>query len=829
MALSDYLSPHFRLSEFASHDGAPFTPSAIENLRKQAQLLEVIRAASGNRPIRITSGYRSPAHNVRVGGATHSQHPLGTATDMNIEGMSPRQTTDLITGLIAQGQLPSGGLGVYNGWVHYDHRPGNARWAEDGGPVPSYAKRATTADEVIGAASPAFEDTAAAAVAMSPDLPAPMQAATTPLAPDFDPKTREIGSEATRAIMSDLLANAKSFNYADQVAKRDEFSRQILDAYGKDQEMSASDIPGAIIGAPFNLLRGVMAPVRRALGDPRQLQADALGGDTGAALLAAATGDPSVLARAQKTPSASEWLKGLVTDQEQRKAAAARQALAALGLYDKRMGKQADMFLTEAQTAAQKAAALSSASEAYSRLSGPYYEMYRTQAATKAADANAAQSIASANKTDVDRALAPGMAAAANAENLASAGNYDAQAALAREKTGRVVPESDATIAKDMAAARASDAAAGLTVTKADEIEERRPFVLGKLTQEISKIGADKARILADTDNMIKEGDKIGEQISLLKSKNLLTQEQIEVLDKTGGLMEAREAKAWIDMQAAAQRQVEDAQMSGLREQELAARIADIKTRTESASALMAARAQKLPGELGVLQGQLDLLNARAKAVGNRVVLGTGNPVLGEEFRRAVISNLTTRTAAIQQGMNGMSPKDEAAARDRAIKTGIEQDQQRAAIQKSIVDGVIPRDPAGEAIAQKRLDMIGLGNDWEARYTDNFGPWNSLDIVPRQQPTPIPTPTPSAAETPAPTPTPTPTAVPTGNVGGAQDQAGSTLTTEQATHRNAGGFDPNYYNSLADLQMYYQRGLVPRDVAKAIAIKRGWAMPSTPQ
>ena len=163
MDLNAYLTPHFRLSEFASKDGSGFPDSVIDDLTKQAQLLEIIREAAGNRPISINSGYRSPAHNRAVHGATHSQHPMGTAADFNVSGMTPRQTTELITELIDQGRLPSGGLGVYNNWVHYDHRPnGNARWAGDGGPVPARAKVVNNGfamqPETSGAAPAAFVD-----------------------------------------------------------------------------------------------------------------------------------------------------------------------------------------------------------------------------------------------------------------------------------------------------------------------------------------------------------------------------------------------------------------------------------------------------------------------------------------------------------------------------------------------------------------------------------------------------------------------------------------------------------------------------------------------
>lgn len=808
MALDDYLSPHFRLSEFASHDGSPFSPSALENLRKQAQLLELIRARAGNRPIRITSGYRSPAHNTAVGGATHSQHPLGTATDMNISGMSPRQTTDLITSMIANGELPSGGLGVYDGWVHYDHRPGNARWAEDGGPKPAYASRATTVDDILGggtpaealgAASPAFDSEAQfTPVSGLGSLPTPRVATQSEMAPDFEPATRDMGVQATQALMSDILKNAGSFNYADQLAKRDQFSRQIIDAYGKDQQMTLGDIPGAIIGAPFNILRNALAPVRRALGNQSQLREDALGGATGDALLAAATGDPSILQKAQETPGAGAWLQSLVTDQQERKAAAARQAIAALGLYDKRMGREADVFLTQAQTAAQKAAALSSASEALSRLGSSYYKRFEVNSGTNAQNAAAENSIAAANKADMERALAPGLAQSTMGENNAQARAANALAAGREAELPFIPKEAAGRVGLLEAQTRAAEAAGGLADTRAADINLRRPLVLGKIASEIDKIGAGRDQILAETDNIIQQGDVIRGQVDLLKSKNMLNQEQIDVMEKTGDLMDAKEARAWLDIQGAALKQIQDVQMSGLQEAEAQARINDITTRTDAAKALMAARAVKLPGELGVLQAQIGALNARARNIGNGLGVRSGNPALADEYRRAIIQNVTARTQVVRQGA--------VMTENQRAQLGLERDKRISEINQAIKQGNIPTDPDGAAIAQERLNQIGASDTWEARYTDRWGPFNRLDIVPRSD---------------------RQVAVPTGNIGGANNQQSSTLTETEAAHRNSGGFDDNAYATFAELDAAVRAGQVPREVARGIAERRGWSIPNS--
>lgn len=74
----DYqISPHFKLREFQSKDGADKVLVSDELLAK----LEEARAYGGF-TITVNSGYRSAAHNKKVGGATNSNHTKGLAADV---------------------------------------------------------------------------------------------------------------------------------------------------------------------------------------------------------------------------------------------------------------------------------------------------------------------------------------------------------------------------------------------------------------------------------------------------------------------------------------------------------------------------------------------------------------------------------------------------------------------------------------------------------------------------------------------------------------------------------------------------------------------------
>ena len=121
------LSENFYLSEFESSDGSETPCDVLENLKELAKQLQVIREFTGL-PIKVNSGYRSPDWNQYIGGASKSQHLLGKAADIVIQGMKPLDTYALLEFLIGKGKIKDGGLGKYNSFTHYDIRDKHARW-----------------------------------------------------------------------------------------------------------------------------------------------------------------------------------------------------------------------------------------------------------------------------------------------------------------------------------------------------------------------------------------------------------------------------------------------------------------------------------------------------------------------------------------------------------------------------------------------------------------------------------------------------------------------------------------------------------------------------
>jgi len=74
---------HFKIKEFNCKDGTPVPPQYLSNAKKVADNLEVLRAALGGKPIIITSGYRTPEHNKRVGGvgSYHGEIDFSTSAE----------------------------------------------------------------------------------------------------------------------------------------------------------------------------------------------------------------------------------------------------------------------------------------------------------------------------------------------------------------------------------------------------------------------------------------------------------------------------------------------------------------------------------------------------------------------------------------------------------------------------------------------------------------------------------------------------------------------------------------------------------------------------
>lgn len=131
------LSPSFTLAEFTASSTASSlridnTPNAAQIAAMKllcAKVLEPLRAHFG-RPIRITSGFRSPRLCVAVGSSAGSQHVKGEAADLEISGID-----NVTVATFVRDRLPFDQLILENyvrgqpnsGWIHVSYRDGRLR------------------------------------------------------------------------------------------------------------------------------------------------------------------------------------------------------------------------------------------------------------------------------------------------------------------------------------------------------------------------------------------------------------------------------------------------------------------------------------------------------------------------------------------------------------------------------------------------------------------------------------------------------------------------------------------------------------------------------
>ena len=121
------LTEHFTLeemtiSEYAARNGIKNTPSetAIQNLTLLCQkVLEPLRLIV-QKPIIITSGYRSKKANEAIGGSSTSQHMKGQAADFIVHDLTLEEVFNIVAGQLPFDQL----IQEFGQWVHASyHEP----------------------------------------------------------------------------------------------------------------------------------------------------------------------------------------------------------------------------------------------------------------------------------------------------------------------------------------------------------------------------------------------------------------------------------------------------------------------------------------------------------------------------------------------------------------------------------------------------------------------------------------------------------------------------------------------------------------------------------
>ena len=130
------LSKHFTLEEFEKSQTA--TRKGIKNKAGSGEIknlgdlcyevLEPVRAKF-DKPVTITSGYRSPELSEAIGSKATSQHCLGEAVDFEIAGVSNLQVALWLTNNVNFDQciLEFWTGEASSGWIHVSYKDGSNR------------------------------------------------------------------------------------------------------------------------------------------------------------------------------------------------------------------------------------------------------------------------------------------------------------------------------------------------------------------------------------------------------------------------------------------------------------------------------------------------------------------------------------------------------------------------------------------------------------------------------------------------------------------------------------------------------------------------------
>ena len=132
MVMTQYISTHFTMDEVtnsqtAARKGIDNDPphALLDNIKLAAYGMELVRRELGDKPILVSSWYRSPTLNRAVGGASQSDHMYGCAVDFTCPAFG---TVDEVVRRLIESAIDfKKVIREYGRWVHISFAPEGAR------------------------------------------------------------------------------------------------------------------------------------------------------------------------------------------------------------------------------------------------------------------------------------------------------------------------------------------------------------------------------------------------------------------------------------------------------------------------------------------------------------------------------------------------------------------------------------------------------------------------------------------------------------------------------------------------------------------------------
>lgn len=119
--MRERITKNFHRDEFACRCGCGFDAvdfRLVDGLQKLRDIMQSI--------VHVNSGCRCKDHNASIGGVPKSQHLLGKAADIRVDGYTPEEVADFAEVL---DEFGNSGIIIYDTFTHVDVR--NGKYRED--------------------------------------------------------------------------------------------------------------------------------------------------------------------------------------------------------------------------------------------------------------------------------------------------------------------------------------------------------------------------------------------------------------------------------------------------------------------------------------------------------------------------------------------------------------------------------------------------------------------------------------------------------------------------------------------------------------------------